>query len=40
MGKKKKTTIGSVIRTIILFLLVFLTFFPLLLMINMSNRMS
>ena len=40
MGKKKKTTIGSVIRTIILFLLVFLTFFPLLLMINMSLKQN
>lgn len=40
MGKKKKTTIGSVIRTIILFLLVFLTFFPLLLMFNMSLKQN
>ena len=38
MGKKKRITIGSVVRTIILFLLVFLTFFPLLLMINMSLK--
>ncbi len=40
MGKKKRITIGSVIRTIILFLLVFLTFFPLLLMINMSLKQN
>ena len=41
MGKKKKRiTIGSVVRTIILFLLVFLTFFPLLLMINMSLKQN
>ncbi|MCI9229711.1 MAG: carbohydrate ABC transporter permease [Lachnospiraceae bacterium] len=40
MGKKKRITIGSVVRTIILFLLVFLTFFPLLLMINMSLKQN
>ena len=40
MGKKKRITIWSVVRTIILFLLVFLTFFPLLLMINMSLKQN
>ena len=40
MGKKKRITLGSVVRTIILFLLVFLTFFPLLLMINMSLKQN
>ena len=39
-GVLKCITIGSVVRTIILFLLVFLTFFPLLLMINMSLKQN